>query len=550
MRNSSISACATACVNRPTVPDKIYNFGANAQHAEDMEVAAIRQSLPARSISGKATASAVSYNMNPQPAANELPQKGKAKERRSSSPDKGENANPKTTIDAESKELLRYISEDFVMLASAGGLLAYHIESGDRMNKEAFAQYCAKHYGDVIFVDSSGNQVDRVSSGAVWWAWNDKRVVKSITMEPTGKPEHEGDPTAYNRWYTLKKTMVEPDYSATEEDIAPLIEHLMFISDGDEIAVMYFLCWLAQLYRFPETKIPVAILMYSKFGGVGKNLIQRLVSKVFGKPLVAGVSGKRLHSNFMDAIEHKRIIFINELARSEKADGYEDFKTQVSEEETQFEGKGRAAREIRNIAHYIITTNNIDALPMMQGDRRIAVLMCEARPRDAAYYEKLVEWIDGPGAPALANVLRTWEFPANWSAHAPAPQTDAARTMQKESRGTLASTIAELIEEQLPPFDRDIGRCMALSVQLATLYGNSSLRGVPINNKNLPAALKENGAVLLGGTTGKYKIWCWRHLNVHSVNGPAEWDKHLETGTRLFAVPAETPSSEVGSHES
>lgn len=441
-------------------------------------------------------------------------------------------------IDSESRELLTYISEDFVMLGGASSLVAFHIESGDKLSKEAFTQYCAKHYGDVIFVDDDGKEVERVSSGQIWWAWNDpmRRVVKSVVMEPTTVPEHDGDPTAYNRWYTLKKTMAEPNYSATQEDILPLLEHLMFISDGDEVVVLYFLNWLATLYQFPGVKIPVAVLMYSKFGGVGKNLIQRLISKVFGKPLVAGVSGKRLQSNFMDAIEHKRIIFINELAKTEKADGYEDFKTQVSEEETQFEGKGRAAREIRNIAHYIITTNNIDALPMMQGDRRIAVLMCEARPRDAAYYEKLVEWIDGPGAPALANVLRTWEFPENWNPHAPAPQTAAARMMQRESRGNLDLLLEELIEEHIPPFDKDCGKVMDLNLQLSTLYGSNLLKNVALNNRTLPKALaKIDGAVQLhityrrdDGTPTTARLWCWRNTEKWLAMGHQEAAKTLD----------------------
>ena len=488
----------------------------------------------------------------PQPAAREPLQTGKAKERLSAPSDKGEKTNPKITIDAESREILRYISEDFVLWTTPSAEVAYHKESGDKIGMEGFVTYCAKHYGHVLWTDNSGKP-QRTSSGTIWRSWDEpeKRVVKTIVMEPTSKPEHEGDPTAFNRWHILKKTMCEPNYQATQEDIAPLIEHLMFISDGDEVAVMYFLNWLATLYQFPGTKIPVAILMYSKLGGVGKNLIQRLISKVFGKPLVAGVSGKRLQSNFMDAIEHKRIIFINELAKTEKADGYEDFKTQVSEEETQFEGKGRAAKEIRNIAHYIITTNNIDALPMMQGDRRIAVLMCEAKPRDASYYEKLVAWIDGPGAPALANVLRTWEFPVGWNSHAPAPQTEAARTMQKESRSNLAVTLEELIAEGMPPFDKDVGRYTQLACQLSTLYGNSLLRGTSLNNRALPIALTAAGAVLINpkATTAKYKIWCWRNVELHSRNGPTEWDKHLETGTRVFATQTETPGSEVDSHE-
>lgn len=361
-------------------------------------------------------------------------------------------------IDGESRELLKQISRDFVKLDGGGNApVAYQIATGIRFGKEGFIDFCSRHYGIVLFIDEAGAEVDRAPAGQIWWGWDDhsRRAVSAIVMEPTSVPEHEGNPEVFNRWYELRKTMAIPDYNATQDDAMPFINHLMNISDGDQIGVMYFLNWLAQLYQFPDTKIPVAIFMYSKSPGVGKNLVQRLLSKVFGKPLVAGVSGKRMQSNFMDAIEHKRVIFINELMRAASADWYEDFKTQVSEPETQFEGKGRAAREVRNIAHYVITSNNKDALPMMRGDRRIAVLMTMKPPLSPQYYKAFVDWVDGPGPGIVANLLRTWEFPADWNPYGHAPQTVAAVTLQNASRGVLFAKLEEMRQDRVPPFDRD-----------------------------------------------------------------------------------------------
>lgn len=429
-------------------------------------------------------------------------------------------------IDHESREILKYISEDFVMLATAGKVVAYHIESGDELGKEGFKQYCAKHYGDVLLMIPGKNDGDpdtekRTPAGDIWWEWNEpeRRVVRRIVMEPTSKPENDDNPEVFNRWHIVKHTMAERDPSATAADIVILANHLMYLSGGDVVGVTYFLCWLAQLYQKPEIKIPTAILLYSKNGRVGKNLLQRLISKVFGKPLVASCTGKVLQSNFMDAIEHKRIIFINELARSEKADGYENFKSQVSEEDTQFEGKGRASREIRNIAHYIITTNHGDALPLMERDGRIAVLRCLAERQDDQYYKTLVDWIDGPGAGALAQILATWKFPADWDPYAPVPQTAAAKAMQAESRGAMVCLLDELIEEGCAPFDKDIGRINDLIPQLDTAYG-AILRGLKLNNRTLPAALERLGHGQLAminyitpeGTWKSARIWCWRNI--------------------------------------
>lgn len=434
-------------------------------------------------------------------------------------------------IDHESQEILKYISEDFVMLATGTKLVAYHIESGDELGKEGFANYCDKHYGEVQVMmppDKDGNEVPPklVSSGDIWWKSKDhlRRVVRRIVMEPTSKPENGDLPEVFNRWHILKHTMAERNPKATAADIAILANHLMYLSDGDVTGVTFFLCWLAQLYQTPEIKMPTAVLLYSKKGRVGKNLLQRLITKVFGQPFVTGCTGKLLQKDFDDAVEHRRIVFINELARSEKVDGYESFKSKVSEEYTQFEGKGRASREVRNIAHYIITTNHGDALPLMEKDGRIAVLRCLADRQSDAYYKELVDWIDGPGAPALAQILSTWVFPKDWDPYAPVPQTAAAKAMQEESRGPLVCLLEELIQEGVAPFDKDIGRVNDLIAQLDTAY-SAVLRGTKLNNRTLPAALERLGHsqlamanyMLPDGTWKTAKPWCWRNRE--------SWDK-------------------------
>jgi hypothetical protein len=428
-------------------------------------------------------------------------------------------------IDHESREILKYISEDFVMLVTASRTVAYHIGSGDELGKDGFTQYCAKHYGDILIEVPGKTEAEpptekRMAAGEIWWSWNDpqRRVVRRLVMEPTSLPENDDNPEVFNRWHVLKQTMAERDTTATADSIAILAQHLMYLSGGDVVGVTFFLCWLAQLYQTPEIKMPTAVLFYSKYGRVGKNLMQRLLTKVFGKPLVGGCTGKQLQKNFDDAIEHKRIVFINEMARSEKVDGYENFKSQISEEDIQFEGKNRASKEIRNVAHFVVTTNHDDALPLMENDGRIAVLRCLEPRRDDAYYKELVEWIDGPGAGALAQILATWKFPKDWDPHAPVPQTAAARAMQTAARGDLVCLIEDLIQEHAPPFDKDIGRIMDMIPQLDTAY-SAVLKGTRLNARTLPAALERLGHSQLrminftaeGGVWKTARVWCWRN---------------------------------------
>lgn len=448
----------------------------------------------------------------------------------------------KPKIDLESRDLLRYISEDFVLFVTGGRTVAYHIESGDELNKEGFKHYCAKHYGDVFLVslDENGNAIStRTDAGPIWWEWNDpwRRVVRRFVMVPTEVSEEDwSEPQVYNRWYFLKTTMAEPNPAATTADIAPFLNHLMYISDGDEVVVMYFMNWLANLYQFPGTKLPSAILMYSRVGRIGKSMIYKLLKQVFGPPLCATADGSIINSKFMDAMEHKRIVFLNEMSRSDKLDSYERFKSLISEEETTFEGKGRAAKGIDNVAHYIITTNHEDALPLMEGDGRIAIFRCLADRKDNAYYKAMHDWFEGPGPAALAQCLATWKFPADWDAHAPVPQTAAAKALQHAARPAAVSLVQDLIDDSAPPFDKDIGQSRSMLEQMTTLYG-ASMGGV--NERSLGKALSTLDCIRLGNRKNQaYGAWCWRNHDFWAAQDAAVWRAYLLQGVVPKGMPA------------
>lgn len=397
------------------------------------------------------------------------------------------------TVDPESRVLLEQISEDFIMLTGKESY-AYHIESGDLMGKESLIHYCEEQYGTVLVANSKG-EWERKSSGELWWGWRDhsRRRRRRVVLVPTLKAEDEGNRQVFNLWYQRKRTMCPPAMNANHSDILPLVNHLMYISDNDQVVVSYFMNWLAQLYQFPDSKIPSAILFYSRKTGVGKSLLHKLLAAVFGPSMVGNCSGKALTKSFDDVTEHKRLLFVNEVAGSERVDWYENFKNLVSEEETSFEGKGRAARDIVNITHYIITTNHKDALPLAQGDRRIAVFKCEAEPKHPDYYVELRAWMEGPGPALLAGVLAQWKFTEGWNPYAPVPQTAAAKALQNVSQGALFLNLTEMLEARLPPFHRKAFTTNGVSQYLRVGEDKAALWGCKTSSDAVGKALGKMG---------------------------------------------------------
>lgn len=442
-------------------------------------------------------------------------------------------------LSQEARQLLLDISEQYIQYRSANGTLAYHIQSGKTMPREAFIGFTSKHFG-TINMGTEDKEV-KVSAGEIWWNFHHdhKREVRDIVMEPTAMPEDldPNGPEIFNRWYVLKQGMEPANMLATPDHLEIFLNHLMFLSDGDSEVVFYFMNWLAWLYQNPAAKIPVAILFYSKKSRMGKSMLYNILSKVFARELVGTGTGKQLQKSFDDAIEHKRLVIINEMARTEKADSYESFKNTVSEPYVQFEGKHRASKEIKNIAHFIITTNNEDALPLMEGDGRIAVFRCLADRLPNSYYKTLAEWMEGRGAADLAGVLARWKFPADWDAMGPAPQTEAARTMQHASRSSLTTLVGDMIESRTMPFDKDCGTVLEVATKLETMYGTIERK---INISTVRSALEESGALYLGshgyrkpdGAPTTFKPWAWRDQD--KWNGGSGPEIANECGIQTF----------------
>lgn len=421
-------------------------------------------------------------------------------------------------IQPMSLPILHKLSQDFVLLVEKGGVYAYHIATGSRMTRDGLVTYSGKHYGNVEMMDTSNNQIVSKNSGNIWWDWDhvSRRVVREVVMCPTNEPE---DPHSdiLNRWYVLKKEMAIPDPNATMASIQPLVDHLLYISDNDYKGVFYFLCWLAELWRNPDVKIPTAIMLYSKNGRVGKSMLAELLAYVFGESMVKSIAGSKLYANFDDAMDGQRIIVLNELSRADKADRYETFKSLISEIKMEFEGKGKGSNYRRNCLHWIITTNNADCIPMMAGDGRILVLRCEATRRDDDYYKRLADWMEFDGPELLAGCFARWPFPDDWDPKAPVPQTEATVLTQVESRSGLTVFIDELVQNARPPFDKDIGRCTALIEQLSMMYP-ANMKAYRLNNRTLPSSLRELGykQIQMGyetskGTRVSTPVWCWRN---------------------------------------
>lgn len=453
-------------------------------------------------------------------------------------------------IDPDSREILRYISQDFILVTADGAVYAYYIQRGCRLTREGMRHQCEKRHGtieQVAKVDGNNVEWKSLPAGEIWWDWKgyERRVVMYLVMEPTSKSEADDDPDVFNLWHVRKLEMAGRTAAATFDDMRILWDHLLYLADGDDAVAHRFVCWLAWLYQHPDDKIPTAWLLYSENRRIGKNLVGRLLARVFGQSMVlTDGDGKLLTCKFDDALLDRRIAFLNEVRLTGKdRANFEVFKNKVSAERIVIEPKGRPAREVRNTVHFILTSNHEDALPLTENEGRINVMRCLAPRKPDAYYEALVAWIDGPGAGVFANVLASWDF-KGWNPHAPAPETEAAKDMQLAARGHGINFLEERAATRDGAFARQIGRCNDVYIRLKGEYPEL-VRDYGITPSTLPKMFKALGFKQLfkPGKDGKpstnpnTKVWCFCNANWWDGQLVSVWNQYLETSVAPEGMP-------------
>lgn len=237
-------------------------------------------------------------------------------------------------------------------------------------------------------------------------------------------------------------------------------------------------------------------------------MLKLLLAPVFGAPMVKSMSGHMLHGDFTDPLFEARIVFVEEVAFENRRSTYEKFKELVSEPDYTHNPKGRTAFRARNTAHFIVCTNQADALPLMEKDRRACVLSTLRDPKPQDYYRELVAWMKGPGPELLAGVLADWDLSGFDPGQRP-PRTKAQEAMEGLARPPLEQLILDCIENRDKPFDKDFGQSgpLASSIQLHH-------PGVSCNSVSIGRALGRVGAHKLGLRVGDKSgyFWVWRNI--------------------------------------
>lgn len=211
-------------------------------------------------------------------------------------------------------------------------------------------------------------------------------------------PNREACPsTIYNLFKGFEAEKYECDVTKEqiEEDVAPIIAQFNLITNG---YAKFVLLWLANIIQTPHIKSELAILIRDmcsllvEGGGTGKNMILEWFGrKVLGDDYFVVVGdNKELYSSFNSLFEAKLLVFVEEASGRENHSNIDTLKSKITSTKTNVNKKCVAQYKVNDYARYIFSSNNRNALPLRQGNRRITAFDVNTEKRgDVEYFKTL-----------------------------------------------------------------------------------------------------------------------------------------------------------------
>ena len=158
-----------------------------------------------------------------------------------------------------------------------------------------------------------------------------------------------------------------------------------------------FLDWLAHLEQNPGVLPHTMWLHISSHTGTGRNAIARLLSRVYsGYAAMSLALEQVLDSGFNDELSAKLLAVVDEIRVGGKDQWRhsETLKQMITAQVRHINAKyGRKSIEA-NACRFLVFSNHRNAIPIDDTDRRIEVVICDEKPKDAEYYTKLYRDVD------------------------------------------------------------------------------------------------------------------------------------------------------------
>lgn len=271
------------------------------------------------------------------------------------------------------------------------------------------------------------------------------------------------------------------------------------------------LFWLAHLIQYPNRKIKFAVVLVGK-QGTGKSLLGRTMAKLIGPTNFGTVTTSHLKGDFNPYMDSRVLNVFEEAMDFERLSIGNKLKDLITEPTVTINDKYLRAFELENYVHFLFLTNHANALMLTADDRRYLVIHCERRRPSAEYFKSLIPWID-ENIGIILDYLQGINL-SDFNPNEAPPMTRGKQLMIDLAQDPLEEAIIGLIEDRLPPFDKDLFKLD--DVHRSLRQGGDDLGG-KITRPKLQRVFADIGVIKLGqkgaqidGKTVRATLWACR----------------------------------------
>jgi hypothetical protein len=370
-------------------------------------------------------------------------------------------------------EWMQELNEQFAWIEKEKSI--YRLEFGDFMKPAEFRQQFANKTVEVL----TGDKPKHAAAGDAWLRHPARRQHERVVMRPAAPPITADN--CLNVWSGFRVDSVPGD-------VRPFVALLnRLIPEPDAYG---FVCsWLAHLLQHPHIKMSVALVIWSREQGVGKNLLFECITNIIGDRHATKIEQAELASQFNGWMRNKIFVIGDEVIGDDRRQHADKLKGLITGTTIQINEKHQPVSEIENLANFIFLSNHPTAMFVGQDDRRYFVWEVEASSMSPADAKAFATWRDHGGLSALRHHLQALDI-SSFNPKARAPTTTSKKLMVDANRSDVEVWAEQIISSGAGQI---IGREVASAMELADCYERTTGRPKP-SAKTITSTFKRLGA--------------------------------------------------------
>jgi len=296
----------------------------------------------------------------------------------------------------------------------------------------------------------------------------------------------------FNRYPICPIPMADGNYHG-HPAVELVVSHIkaMFSDDAP-----FVLDWVSfQVQHYGEKLRFAAVIVGVQ--GDGKTMIfDKLTRALVGHDHVKTVSPVQVNEPYNDWASNIGVVVVEELTLqgTMKQQVIEEFKPLVTNDTIAISEKYKSARQVRNMANFVILTNHLNALPIASDDRRFHVLKTSTETRadlpPPSHFDALHNAIDNH-----ADVLRGYFLDRDltgFNINQPPPSTSAKELMREMQLNNEQLWVIDVLQNPERGYRQE---CFSLSIVRAHLKQE---HGFTLAPRNTEAKLGEIGYLKYG----------------------------------------------------